>query len=178
MATTAAGAGAAPLTEAERATLGALLERMFPADELGPGALEIGVPEYVERALGGAYAELAPIYRRALAGLDEAARQAWERSFVRLSPEQQDALTGRLERREIAAIEQSEAAGFFELVWLHLREGLFADPIHGGNRDLAGWKLIGFPGAQEGYSAEEQQLDVIVSRPTRSVAELYPERPS
>ena len=65
MATEAAGAGAAPLTEAERATLGALLERMFPADELGPGAGEIGAPEYISRALGGAYAELAPVYRRA-----------------------------------------------------------------------------------------------------------------
>jgi gluconate 2-dehydrogenase gamma chain len=60
-------------------------------------------------------------------------------------------LIGRLDQRQIAEIEQSEAAGFFELVWQHLREGLFADPIHGGNRDLAGWKLIGFPGAYANY---------------------------
>ena len=26
-------------------------------------------------------------------------------------------------------------------------EGMFADPIHGGNRNKAGWKMIGFPGA-------------------------------
>ena len=84
-----------------------------------------------------------------------------------LSAEQQDSLIGRLEQRGIAQIEQSEASGFFELVWQHLREGLFADPIHGGNKGLAGWKLIGFPGAQTGYSADEQQLDVIVSRPTQ-----------
>src|SRR5439155_21420524 len=129
-------------TEAERATLGALLERMFPADELGPGALEIGAPEYVERALGGAYADLVPLYRRALAGLDEAARHLWDRPFVRLSPEQQDALIGRLERGDLAPLEVAEAVEFFELVWQHLREGLFADPIHGGNRNLAGWKLI------------------------------------
>jgi hypothetical protein len=175
MASEAAGAGAAPLTEAERATLTALLERMFPADELGPGAAEIGAPDYISRALAGAYAELAPVYRRALAGLDQAARQTWGAPFAELAGEQQDSLIGRLERRQIAEIEQSEAVGFFELVWQHLREGLFADPVHGGNRDLAGWKLIGFPGAQTGYSAEEQQLDVIVSRPIQSVADVYPQ---
>jgi hypothetical protein len=162
------------LTEAERATLEALLERMFPADELGPGALEIGAPNYIERALGGAYADLLPIYRRALAGLDEAARSEWDRAFSRLSAEQQDGLIARLEQRAIPEVERSEAAGFFEIVWQHLREGLFADPIHGGNRGLAGWKLIGFPGAQTGYSAEEQQLDVIVTRPAQSVADVYP----
>jgi hypothetical protein len=175
MATEAARAGAAPLTEAERATLAALLERMFPADELGPGAGEIGAPEYICRALGGAYAGLAPVYRRALAALDQAARQGGGRPFAGLSGEQQDSWIGRLEQRQIAEIEQSEAAGFFELVWQHLREGLFADPVHGGNRDLAGWKLIGFPGAQTGYSAEEQQLDVVVSRPIQSVADVYPQ---
>jgi hypothetical protein len=175
MATEAAGAGPGPLTEAERATLAALLERMFPADELGPGASQIGAPEYICRALGGAYAELAPIYRRALAGLDQAAQQGWGRPFATLSGEQQDSLIGRLEQRRIAEVEQSEAAGFFELVWQHLREGLFADPIHGGNRDLAGWKLIGFPGAQTGYSADDQQLDVIVCRPIQSVADVYPQ---
>ena len=174
MAMEAAGA-ARPLTEAERATLKALLERLFPADEAGPGALAIGAPEYIERALGGAYAGLLPVYRRALAGLDDAARDEWDRSFARLSAEQQDSLIDRLERRAIPEVEQSEAAGFFEIVWQHLREGLFADPIHGGNRDLAGWKLIGFPGAQTGYSAGEQQLDVIVTRPTQSVADVYPQ---
>jgi gluconate 2-dehydrogenase alpha chain len=148
---------------------------MFPADELGPGALAIGVPEYLQRALGGAYAELLPTYKLALAGLDEAARQEWGEPFASLPAERQDSLIARLEQRQIARIEQSEAAGFFELVWQHLREGLFADPIHGGNKDLAGWKLIGFPGAQTGYSAEEQQLDVIVSRPTQSVADVYPQ---
>jgi hypothetical protein len=170
MATNAADLGPTPLTAAEGATLGALLERMFPADELGPGALEIGVLDYLQRALGGAYAGLLPVYRAALAGLDQAAGQP----FATLPAERQDALIEHLERRDLAAIEQSAAAGFFEVVWQHLREGLFADPIHGGNRDMAGWRLIGFPGAQTGYSAAEQQLDVIITKPPQSVGDLYP----
>jgi gluconate 2-dehydrogenase alpha chain len=170
MATNAADLQPAPLSAAERATLGALLERMFPADELGPGALEIGVLDYVERALAGPYAGQLPAYQAALAGLDHAAVQP----FASLPADRQDALIDRLERRDIPQIEQS-AAGFFETVWQHLREGLFADPIHGGNRAMAGWRLIGFPGAQTGYSAAEQELDVIITKAPQSVMDLYPD---
>ena len=61
-------------------------------------------------------------------------------------------------------------------LWQHLREGLFCDPIHGGNQGMAGWRLIGFPGAQFGYSADEQRLDVVIRREPRSVAQLQAER--
>ena len=49
-------------------------------------------------------------------------------------------------------------AEFFGAVRLHTIEGMFCDPMYGGNRDCVGWKLIGFPGAQWGYSAEQMQL--------------------
>jgi len=160
------------LTAAEAGTLGALLERMFPADELGPGALEIGVLDYLERALAGPYAELVPLYRRALAGIDEAARAEYGWAFDDLPPENQDVLIDRLERRQLEGVDQSDGPAFFDLVWRHLREGLFADPIHGGNRNMLGWRLIGFPGAQPGYTATEQRLDVVITREPRSVADL------
>jgi gluconate 2-dehydrogenase gamma chain len=35
---------------------------------------------------------------------------------------------------------------------------MFCDPAYGGNRDGVGWKLIGFPGAQWGYSDEQMKL--------------------
>ena len=34
-------------------------------------------------------------------------------------------------------------------------EGMFSDPEYGGNRDYAGWKLVGYPGAQRAYTAYE-----------------------
>ena len=46
---------------------------------------------------------------------------------------------------------------FFAMVWAHTIEGLLCDPAYGGNRDGVGWKLIGFPGAQYGYGAEEMR---------------------
>ena len=43
------------------------------------------------------------------------------------------------------------ASGFFELLLKNTQEGFFADPIYGGNRDMVGWKMIGFPGARYDY---------------------------
>ena len=36
-------------------------------------------------------------------------------------------------------------------------EGMFADPVYGGNKDFAGWRLVGFPGAQPAFSAADMQ---------------------
>jgi hypothetical protein len=155
------------LNGGELVLLGVLLDRLFPKDELGPGALEIGVRDYIQGALSGPYVALVPAYRSALAAIDRTARDQSQQGFADLSPKRQDALIELLEQNRIAGAE-----GFFDMVWQHLREGLFCDPIHGGNQGMLGWKLIGFPGAQYGYAAEEQQLDVVIRREPRSVAQL------
>jgi gluconate 2-dehydrogenase alpha chain len=164
--------GATGLTEDEIGTLRALMERMFPSDDLGPGAREIGVVEYMLRSFAGAYAGHIPTYRRVLAALNRVADGKWKSTFVALSPAQQDTLIARLERGELQEFASTEHARVFDLIWQHMREGLFADPIHGGNRDMLGWRLIGFPGAQLGYSAAEQALDAVITREPRSVADL------
>ena len=38
---------------------------------------------------------------------------------------------------------------------MHTMEGMFADPIYGGNKGFAGWRLVGFPGAQPSFSPAE-----------------------
>jgi Gluconate 2-dehydrogenase subunit 3 len=43
------------------------------------------------------------------------------------------------------------AKAFFDLLLAYTIAGFFSDPVHGGNRDMVGWKLIGFPGAQISY---------------------------
>jgi gluconate 2-dehydrogenase gamma chain len=60
---------------------------------------------------------------------------------------------------------------FFDLVLKHVTEGFLADPMYGGNRDLVGWQLIGFPGAQRAYSPQEM-LQPDFFRPPQSLAQL------
>jgi hypothetical protein len=159
------------LTPDETATLSALLDGMFPADGLGPSALEIGVLDYLLDALAGVYRGAAPAYRRALAALDDLARREQGRPFAQLTNPRRDAIVARLDAGQLERSGIEGFAGFFDLVWRHLREGLFADPVHGGNRDMQGWRLIGFPGAQTGYTQEEQQVGTRIAREPRGVTE-------
>jgi len=160
------------LTGAETAALSALVEGLFPRDELGPGALDIGVVDYLTRAFHGPYREFVPLYRLALAALDQAAGRDYGQTFADLAPEARDVLIGRLERGQLDELHGAELAPFFPIAWQHLREGLFGDPMHGGNRGMLGWRLIGFPGAQYGYTPEEQQVDAVIAREPRSAAQL------
>ncbi len=48
-------------------------------------------------------------------------------------------------------LENSSGKAFFEMLLKNTQEGFFADPVHGGNRDMVGWKMIGFPGARYDY---------------------------
>jgi gluconate 2-dehydrogenase gamma chain len=104
-------------------------------------------------------------YRAGLVLLDQVSHKIAGANFVELSPEDQDRVLAELEQpavqEEIAietegtvaasepALQQmaSEAdLPFFPLLVLHTRQGFYADPIYGGNRDFVGWKSIGFPG--------------------------------
>jgi gluconate 2-dehydrogenase gamma chain len=139
------------LTQAEALIVAAAVARIFPSDDAGPGAREAGVVIYIDRQLAGpwgrdlrrytqgpfdenvppqlGYQGEAPpqeIYRRALKDL---------KGFDKLSSAEQD-----VKLREI------EDSLFFELLHRNTIEGMFCDPLHGGNVDMVGWQLIGFPG--------------------------------
>src|ERR671932_2584081 len=81
----------------EGRTAAAIFERLFPADEHSPGATEIGVLTYVDRALAGAYRDKVEAYRVGLATLDQVARTRCGQPFASCAPEQQDALISDLE---------------------------------------------------------------------------------
>jgi gluconate 2-dehydrogenase gamma chain len=125
--------------------------RIFPSDETGPGAQEAGVAIYVDRQLAGPWGKdrhrytaepfesNAPaefgyqgkatpqqIYRDGLKDL---------KGFTALTPAEQDT--------KLKGIENTV---FFALLRRNTIEGMFCDPIHGGNVDMVGWQLIGFPG--------------------------------
>ncbi|MCA9877477.1 MAG: gluconate 2-dehydrogenase subunit 3 family protein [Thermomicrobiales bacterium] len=135
-------------------TATAVFERLFPADD-APGATEIGVVQYLDRALAGAYLEDAALYRRGLAQLDVASLAAHGARFEATTPAAQDGLLRALERGELAGWAASEQLSFFRKLRAHLQEGLFSDPAYGGNIDKAGWRTLGHPGVWLDNSAEE-----------------------
>lgn len=145
-------------TEAEARVVTAASERIFPADDSGPGAREAGVVIYIDRQLAGPYGrdqfrytkppwiqsvlehgyqgEATPreIYRTAIAALE---------GFAALPPAQQD--------EKLRAIETTT---FFQMLRSHTLEGMFCDPHHGGNANMIGWQLIGYPGPRMSYREE------------------------
>jgi gluconate 2-dehydrogenase alpha chain len=143
--------GRLALSAEEERTAEALFERMFPGGDDGPGATEIGVLDYVDRALAGEYAEHAERYRVELAGLAGLADRP---------PAEQEELIEGLD------------PAFLALARAHLQEGLFADPAHGGNRDKLGWRLLGHPGIHFENSAEENLAAEPVVKEVRALADI------
>ncbi len=143
--------GFVTFNEHEARTATAIFERLFPADQSGPGATEIGVTNYVDKALAGPYGDQLEIYRAGLSGLNSGAKEQYGTDFAACTLHQQDALLTELER---GAVHDSPRT-FFELLRSHLQEGLFSDPAYGGNRQKLGWKTLGHPGVWLENSAEE-----------------------
>src|SRR5687768_15965676 len=152
------------LTPYEARTAATVFERLFPTDENGPGATEIGVLTYLDRALAGAYRDKAEAYRLGLAALDLASRRRSGMPFADCSAENQEALVAELERGVLPDFRIPPQRDFFEMLRAHLQEGLFADPAHGGNRDKLGWKLLGHPGIWLENSAEENLSEEPVTK--------------
>lgn len=158
---------AAPATLAsdEMTTLKAILARLLPADAGGPGAVEANVHVYIDRQLGTeAYAADLPVYRQNLATLNRVSRG----SFAALTAEQQDSLLMRIEAGKVSSVSQA----FFFMLLGHMREGMFSDPMYGGNANFAGWDLIGFPGIKYYYTAQEQAIGTKVTPAHVSIASV------
>jgi len=162
-------------TVEEFAFITAAVARLIPNDERGPGALEAGVPEFIDRQMNTPYATgsnwymqgpfnpdlpkelgyqlpLVPqqIYRLGIADADRYSQQQHGKAFAQLSGEQQDALLQAMESGS-AQFSQLPAKTFFAFLLQNTREGFFSDPIHGGNQGMVGWKLINFPGARADF---------------------------
>ncbi|WP_025132075.1 gluconate 2-dehydrogenase subunit 3 family protein [Pseudomonas sp. PH1b] len=162
-------------TAEEWAFIKAAVERLIPADEMGPGALEAGVPEYIDRQMNTPYAAGALWYMQGPFKADAAPEMGWQSKLVpkdiyRLGIAATDAWCKDLKGQTFAAqdsatrddlLKQLEAGTpqldavpaklFFNLLLQNTKEGFFSDPIHGGNKGLVGWTLIGFPGARADF---------------------------
>ncbi|HZU07030.1 MAG TPA: gluconate 2-dehydrogenase subunit 3 family protein [Chloroflexota bacterium] len=152
-------------------TVDAIAARMIPTDTLGPGAREAGVVFYIDRALAGPYVALQEVYRAGLAALDAYSEARYGAPFRNLAEEQQDAVLRDLETGSATGFTAPTAQEFFNLLWVHVREGMFCDPAHGGNRDFIGWRLLRYPGVQWEHSAEEQWNGPAPDKPLRAAGD-------
>jgi gluconate 2-dehydrogenase gamma chain len=141
----------------DAATVAAFAERLMPGAPGKPGARDAGVLNYIDLALAGAYADLQDFYRRGLAALDAYCRKTHNQSFVQLDAARQDEVITALEGGKATEFTWPMPQAFFNTVRTHTMEGMFADPIYGGNKDFTGWLLVGFPGAQPQFSPADMQ---------------------
>src|SRR5262249_27039046 len=116
--------------------LAAIISRIIPSDENGPGALEARADHYIDRALAGAFRAQKPAYAAGLAALDTYARSSKGAPFAKLSPVDQDSILIDMEQNRATGF-AGNSSQFFNLVRTHTIQGTFCDPYYGGNaRDL------------------------------------------
>jgi gluconate 2-dehydrogenase gamma chain len=160
---------------AEWAFVTAACARLIPADEVGPSAVEAGVPEFLDRHMQTPYAHgaiwymqgpfveaaaefgyqgrlnLRDILRVGIKAVDaHCQRQFAGKTFAQLSTQEQETL---LKAAESGTLELDEISSklFFSNLLSEVRNGFFADPSYGGNKDMQGWKMIGYPGMRADY---------------------------
>lgn len=163
------------LTQSEQAFVAAAVDTFIPADELSPSGSDCGVVVFVDRQLAGAYGSGAKLYRsgpfhkgkpeqgyqlpltpREFFAAGIAATNAWSRKtrgkdFDRLAPKEREAALKELESGK-AELSDFDGKQFFNALLTITMEGFFADPIYGGNRNKAGWRMVGYPGLPAVYT--------------------------
>ncbi|WP_115718830.1 gluconate 2-dehydrogenase subunit 3 family protein [Gallaecimonas mangrovi] len=161
----------------------AACDRLIPADATGPGALEVNVPVFIDRQMKGDFGlakdwymkppflkavpqlgyqsplNPAQTYQKGIAATDKYCQGQFGKVFAELSADQQDQLLTHLQKDDIK-FDDVSAAQFFAFLLQNTKEGYFCDPIHGGNKDMAAWKMIGFPGARASYLEWVEQHNV------------------
>lgn len=162
-------------TGPEGETIEAIADRIIPPDPETPGGKDAGCAVFIDRQMAGPYgrreglydrppfrdggknqgpqSESTPAqhYRKALAALDRACQAKYSgKRFVALADGDKDTVLKGLESGDVA-LEGADGKGFMTQLVTDMRAGFFADPIYGGNRDMVGWKMIGFPGARYNY---------------------------
>jgi gluconate 2-dehydrogenase gamma chain len=145
------------LTASEAEILDAVVGRIIPTDETGPGALDAGATDYIDRALGGILASSRASYTAGLAALDQYARRAQGKAFIELSAADQDAVLVAVEAGSAPGFAGSSGA-FFNMVRTHTLQGTFCDPYYGGNANFVGWDLVGYPGVRTIVTPDEQRI--------------------
>ena len=181
------------LTSSELEIVRAIVGRIIPTDDLGPGADEAGVHIYIDQVLAGPDAASLSLYQAGLAAIDSAAGAD---GFASAEPQIQDDILRSVETGgggEATPVADGQSDGtptdqeagivgrqgvradvpeaFFPTLLEHTRQGMFGDPVYGGNANFVGWNLIGYPGIKLVWSEEEQDIGTDVEPEHTSVEE-------
>jgi gluconate 2-dehydrogenase gamma chain len=161
----------AALSADQSAVLQAIVGRLVPADANGPSGTDSGAAAYIEKSLGGGLAgglkNLAPFYNAGLSAVDAYATSTYGAAFTALPPERQDAVLADIEAGKAPGFTPSSDA-FFRAIHEHTLQGMFGDPVYGGNKNFAGWDLIGYPGVKMPVPASDQKIGVTVKKAHKS----------
>jgi gluconate 2-dehydrogenase gamma chain len=175
----------------EAAFIEAAVARLIPKGDQWGGALEAGVPNYIDKQLAGAWGAgerlyrggpwqpgtpsqgyqlpftPAELFRTALGAIN---RELSQTPFAKMNPKEQDSYLENLEAggKDLGGVPS-------DVLFAHLLEstleGFFSDPVYGGNRNMMSWRMIGFPGAYASYYDLVDQHGIKIDRPTMSLAE-------
>ena len=158
------------LNSEEAAFVEALVDHMVPADEYSPKGTDLGLNIYIDRALAGGWGKgerlymqgpwkpgvpsqgyqlpLTPadLYRAGITATNAFCVKTYGKSFDKITVSQRQEFLLGLQAGKVTFENGPPARVFFSTLYQNVMEGMFADPMYGGNRNKAGWKLIGFPG--------------------------------
>lgn len=161
-------------TQGEFKTAEAAVERIFPKDDNGPGAKDLGVGFYLDHQLAGEWGFNArdymeppfyngekvqgyqgrlkrrEIFRIALREMQNYSQQKYQKKFEDLDEDQQDQVLKDFQDDKVNLTTISPS-GFFDMLRSAVLEGAYADPLYGGNKDMEGWQMRNYPGDQMSY---------------------------
>jgi gluconate 2-dehydrogenase gamma chain len=184
------------LTETEHAFVVAAADTLIPADDVSPSGSQCGVATFIDRQLAGAYGGGARLYRdgpfekakpelgyqlplnpreffrAGIAAANEWSRKTHGKDFDRLAPPDRELALKAMEAGKAEFSGFSSRAFFNALLEISM-EGFFADPIYGGNRNMAAWKMVGYPGLPATYREDiKKYFGKKYDKPPQSIADF------
>jgi len=172
---------------ADFAILEQAVERIYPEDQNGAGAIELGVAYFIDKQLAGPYGHNVSDYRQGpftngngtasdsslnrgeimingLRKMNDESMKRFDAKFNEATEEQQTEILVDVEADKMEMKGISSKA-FFVLLRKLTLEGAYSDPLYGGNRDMKGWKMKEYPGAITSYVNMIEETDFVKMDP-------------
>lgn len=177
---------------AEYETTTAAAERIFPKNKLGPGAADLNVGIYIDHQLAnrwgvnardyrhGPFYDPAPtqgdqvkilrndLFRLGLNGLDDYSNKNYQSKFTNLEAADQDEVLIAFENGKGPSLSGVSSSNFFRLLRQLTMEGIYADPMYGGNKEMQGWRMRKYPGTRMSF-VEEIKSDKFIEMDQQSL---------
>jgi gluconate 2-dehydrogenase gamma chain len=181
----------------EQSFIEAVVDHMIPADDLSPSGTQLGVNIYIDRSLASGWGKgerlylkgpwkkglpfqgyqlpLTPaeLYRVGISNSNMHCQKTYAKPFDKLPENSKQEFLIALQGGKITFPSDLPSRTFFAMLYQNVMEGMFADPIYGGNRNKAGWKLLGFPGVIAVHAQNvEKFLDKKYTSPVSSISDM------